>query len=33
MNVPTKALSLSVAAALTLMACGKEVPPPPPPPP
>ncbi|MCX7177906.1 MAG: branched-chain amino acid ABC transporter substrate-binding protein [Proteobacteria bacterium] len=31
MNVPTKALSLSVAAALTLMACGKEAPPPPPP--
>ena len=29
MNLPVKALSLSVAAALTLMACGKEAPPPP----
>lgn len=31
MNVPTKALSLSVVAALALMGCGKEEPPPPPP--
>ncbi|MDD5176638.1 MAG: branched-chain amino acid ABC transporter substrate-binding protein [Sterolibacterium sp.] len=30
MNIPIKALSLSVVAALTLMACGKEPPPPPP---
>jgi branched-chain amino acid transport system substrate-binding protein len=32
MNMPVKALSLSVAAAVLMMACGKEVPPPPPPP-
>ncbi|MDP1612184.1 MAG: branched-chain amino acid ABC transporter substrate-binding protein [Sulfuritalea sp.] len=31
MNVPQKALSLSVIAALALMGCGKEEPPPPPP--
>ncbi|MDK9723838.1 MAG: branched-chain amino acid ABC transporter substrate-binding protein [Sterolibacteriaceae bacterium MAG5] len=29
MNVPAKALSLSVLAALAVMACGKEAPPPP----
>ena len=33
MNVPTKALSLSVLAAVALMACSKEQPPPPPAPP
>ena len=33
MNVPTKALSLSVLAAAALMACSKEGPPPPPAPP
>ena len=32
MKMPVKALSLSVAAAVLMMACGKEVPPPPPPP-
>jgi branched-chain amino acid transport system substrate-binding protein len=31
MNVPVKVLSLSVAAAVLLMGCGKEEPPPPPP--
>ncbi|MCX7157530.1 MAG: branched-chain amino acid ABC transporter substrate-binding protein [Rhodocyclales bacterium] len=31
MNVPTKALSLAVIAAVALMGCGKEEPPPPPP--
>ncbi len=31
MNVPIKALSLSVIAAVALMGCGKEAPPPPPP--
>jgi len=30
MNVPTKALSLAVIAAVALMGCGKEEPPPPP---
>ena len=29
MNIPVKTLSLSVVAALALMACGKEPPPPP----
>ena len=32
MTLPVKAISLSVAAAVLMMACGKEVPPPPPPP-
>jgi branched-chain amino acid transport system substrate-binding protein len=32
MNLPVKAISLSVAAAVLMMACGKEAPPPPPPP-
>lgn len=31
MNLPTKALSLSVIAAVAMMGCGKEEPPPPPP--
>jgi branched-chain amino acid transport system substrate-binding protein len=31
MNMPVKALSLSVAAAVLMMGCGKEAPPPPPP--
>ncbi|MFH1871709.1 MAG: branched-chain amino acid ABC transporter substrate-binding protein [Pseudomonadota bacterium] len=31
MNLPTKALSLSVLAAVAMMGCGKEEPPPPPP--
>jgi branched-chain amino acid transport system substrate-binding protein len=31
MNVPVKALSISVAAALAVIACSKEAPPPPPP--